>query len=112
MARRPVNAPKRAETYQHEDQAVLRPEVGTQAQFKKRREPKKYRYDDSLSPTLDWDGQNAAREVGEWLLSQIEEAATLPPPHQFDEPRSNGDVRITGLADAVAELKEARPAIS
>ena len=105
MARRSVKTAKRAEVYQHEDRAVLRPEVGTQAQFKKRREPKKYRYDDSLSPTLDWDGQNASRELGEWLLAQIEEAASLPPPHLFNEPHTSGDVEITGLTDAIAELR-------
>ncbi len=48
----------RAETYRHEDEALLRPEVGTQAQFTKRKAPKTYRYDSSLSPALDWDGQN------------------------------------------------------
>lgn len=61
---------KRAETYRHEDEALLRPEVGTQAQFRKRRAPRTYRYESSLSPALDWDGQNSARELGEWLLTQ------------------------------------------
>jgi adenine-specific DNA-methyltransferase len=41
---------QRAETYLHDEQAVLRPEVGTQPQFKKRKQPQKYAYDDSLSP--------------------------------------------------------------
>ena len=41
-----------------------RPEVGTQAQFQKK-PPQTYRYVSSLSPALDWDGQNAARERGE-----------------------------------------------
>ena len=97
--------PKRAETYRHDDEALLRPEVGTQAQFKKRKPPKAYRYDSSLSPALDWDGQNAARELGEWLLVQIEEAAALEPPFAFPEPRRFGDVEISGLHDAVARLK-------
>ena len=35
----------------------MRPEVGTQAQFKKKLPPKKYRYDDSLSPALDGTGR-------------------------------------------------------
>jgi adenine-specific DNA-methyltransferase len=104
-AKQAAKTAKRAEVYQHDEQAVLRPEAGTQAQFKKRREPKRYRYDDSLSPALDWDGQNAARELGEWLLTQIEEAASLPAPHVFNEPRRCRDVEIGGLADAVAELK-------
>jgi adenine-specific DNA-methyltransferase len=102
--RRPTAAP-RAETYLHDEQAVLRPEVGTQPQFRKRKQPQKYRYDDSLSPALDWDGQNPARDVGEWLLSQIEEAAQLDPPHRFPEPRRCGDVVIDGLEDALTALK-------
>ena len=72
MAKRAEKTPNRAEVYQHDEQAVIRPEGGTQAQFKKRREPKRYRYDYSLSPALDWDGQNQARDFGEWLLAQIE----------------------------------------
>jgi len=83
----------------------LRPEVGTQAQFKKRKPPKTYRYDSSLSPALDWDGQNSARELGEWLLAQIEEAAALAPPHLFVASRRFGDVEVAGLHDAIARLK-------
>jgi adenine-specific DNA-methyltransferase len=84
---------------------VLRPEVGTQPQFKKRKQPEKYRYDDSLSPAMDWDGQNPGRELGEWLLAQIEEAARLDPPNRFPESRTCGDVVIDGLEDALAALK-------
>ena len=61
-----------------------------QAQFRKKKEPKTYRYDSSLSPALDWDGQNPGRELGEWLLAQIEEASLLEAPHEFSEPRSFG----------------------
>ena len=49
----------------------MRPEVGTQAQFKKKKPPKTYRYDSSLSPALDWDATNPAREQGEKQLSVI-----------------------------------------
>ncbi len=106
MARRTAKVSKRAETYQHDEQAVLRPDAGTQAQFKKRMDPKRYRYDNSLSPALDWDGQNPARELGDWLLRQIEEAAQLDPPHMFAEPHTYGDVTVDGLTDAVAALKK------
>ena len=34
-----------------------RPEIGTQAQFRTKKPAKTYRYDSSLSPALDWDGQ-------------------------------------------------------
>lgn len=64
--------------YKHpESTSVMRPDVGTQAQFKKRRPAKTFRYDDSLSPALQWDGQNAAREQGETLIRQALEAVTL-----------------------------------
>jgi len=98
-------SPKTAEAYKHDDEALLRPDVGTQAQFRKRKPPKTYRYDSSLSPAFDWDGQNSARELGEWLLAQIEEASRLDPPHAFPEPRTFGDVEVAGLADAVERLK-------
>src|SRR5215210_7112618 len=105
MARRAKpKAPRRAETYRHEDEALLRPDVGTQAQFRRKKPPRTYRYDSSLSPALDWDGQNSARELGEWLLARIEEAARLEPPHRFDSPRRFGDVEVGGLHDAISAL--------
>jgi adenine-specific DNA-methyltransferase len=64
---------KPAKNYQHpESESPMRPEVGTQAQFKKKLPPKTYRYDSSLSPALDWDGQNPAREQGEAQLAVTE----------------------------------------
>src|ERR1035437_6200503 len=69
---------KTAKSYKHpESESPMRPEMGTQAQFKKKLPPKKYRYDDSLSPALDWDGQNPAREQGEALIRQALDAQTL-----------------------------------
>lgn len=66
-----------AEAYTHPDAtSALRPDVGVQAQFKKKKPPKTYRYDSSLSPALAWDEQ-AAREQGEELLAGILEAKTL-----------------------------------
>jgi adenine-specific DNA-methyltransferase len=73
-----TNGPTGAKSYRHPSASVLlRPDVGTQAQFKKKKPPATYRYDSSLSPTLDWDGQNPSREHGEAILKQIIEAATL-----------------------------------
>src|SRR5207247_7990945 len=69
---------KPAQNYRHpESESLMRPDVGTQAQFKKKLPPKKYRYDDSLSPALEWDGQNPAREQGEALILRALEAKTL-----------------------------------
>jgi adenine-specific DNA-methyltransferase len=55
--------PKKARTtrvdpefYKHpESESLLRPDVGTQAQFRKKKPPQEYRYDSSLSPELQWD---------------------------------------------------------
>src|ERR1035437_733378 len=67
-----------AKSYQHpESDSPMRPDIGTQAQFKKKKEPKKYRYDSSLSPAMEFDGQNPAREQGEALIRQIFEAKSL-----------------------------------
>ena len=98
----------RAETYRHpEAESPSRPDVGTQAQFKKKKPPVTYHYDSSLSPALDWDGQNHARELGEWLLAMIEEASRLDPPHLFPQPRefNGGEYKVYGLHDAVQLLK-------
>ena len=76
---KPKNAtPKQAENYSHpEAKSLLRPDVGTQAQFKKKKPPTTYRYDSSLSPALEWDGQNPAREQGEELIRDILKAGDL-----------------------------------
>jgi adenine-specific DNA-methyltransferase len=66
--------PREAESYKHpESSSPMRPDVGTQAQFKKRKPPVTYHYDSSLSPALDWDGQNSSREKGEEQLAIITE---------------------------------------
>lgn len=57
--------------------APQRPDIGTQAQFRKRKEPARYQYDSSLAPALDWDGQNPAREQGEALIREILDAPSL-----------------------------------
>jgi hypothetical protein len=47
-------AAKREADYRHaEAKTPLRPAVGTQAQFRKKKAPVAYRYDSSLSPALD-----------------------------------------------------------
>jgi len=69
--------PAPAKSYTHKDQtALMRPDVGTQAQFKKRKEPVRYAYDHPI-PLLQWDGHNPAREKGEALIREILEAGSL-----------------------------------
>ena len=68
----------RAESYTHSSAEVSsRPEIGTQAQFRRKKAPKTYAFDSSLSPGLDWDGQNHAREQGEALIQRILAATSL-----------------------------------
>src|SRR5438093_4204272 len=111
--RKPRNqAGKVAEGYKHPDQTLLlRPEVGTQAQFRKKKPPQTYRYDSSLSPALDWDGGNGARELGEWLLRVIERAAALEAPHvlpspaEFKTPDGRVALSVRSLQEAIDHLK-------
>ncbi len=80
MAKKAKSAAKSNQTapYKHpEAKSLMRPEVGTQAQFKKKKSPKNYRYDSSLSPALNWDAKNPAREQGEQLIKQVLDAKTL-----------------------------------
>ncbi len=99
-----------AEPYLHTQETPMRPEVGTQAQFKKRKAPITYRYDSSLDPALSWD-DGASRTLGEWLLGLIVEASKLPSPHRFSEPRrffGAGNavlMTVNSLGDAVKELQ-------
>jgi len=102
---------KKADSYRYpEAESPLRPEAGTQAQFRKKKPPATYRFDSSLSPALEWDGQNSTRELGEFLLACIQDAARLPAPHLFDKPRvftlNDGSAAATvrGLEDAVQQL--------
>ncbi|MAE71781.1 MAG: site-specific DNA-methyltransferase, partial [Gemmatimonadetes bacterium] len=71
----PGKRDRKTGSYTHpEASALLRPEVGAQPQFKKKRPPVSYRYDSSLSPALEWDGQNPAREQAEQHIRGILDA--------------------------------------
>ena len=54
-----------------------RPEVGTQARFALKKPSQTYRYDSSLAPSLEWDGQNGARQEAEALIRQVLDATSL-----------------------------------
>ena len=87
----------------------MRPEVGTQAQFKKKKEPQKYRYDDSLSPALEWDGQNPARERGEARIARAEQElaeakkklADASKPEEIEAAKKH----LVAAQEAIRELK-------
>jgi adenine-specific DNA-methyltransferase len=114
MAKRSAKpAGKTADSYVHPAESVpMRPEIGTQAHFRKKKPPKTYRYDSSLSPELDWDG-GSGRALAEWLLAAVQDAAALPAPHAFAKPREFRDaggtvvVSVSSLQEAVEQLKRA-----
>jgi adenine-specific DNA-methyltransferase len=92
--------------YRHDAAAISRPDVGVQAQFNARREPKTYRYDSSLAPELCWD-ENAEREFAEWLLNLVAEAAEKGESEVFAKEqvwKGTGD-RFASLSQCIARLK-------
>ncbi len=69
--------PRRSDNYRHpEAEALLRPDIGIQPQFRKKKPVTAYRYDSSLAPSLEWDGQNPAREQGEARIASLEQHIT------------------------------------
>ena len=112
--RRKKGAGKVAEAYAHPVSVPAHAARGGYAaaiQKEKAAPPVTYRYDSSLSPSLDWDGGNGARELGEWLLRVIEEAAGRPAPHTLSAPAefraADGQVLVSvgSLQEAVDQLK-------
>lgn len=87
-------------SYAHpEASALLRPDVGTQAQFRKKKPPATYHYDPSLSPALDWDQQNPAREQAEAKIAAL--AGTVSAPFRAGE---HGQIAVKAIDDRGNEL--------
>ena len=105
---------RRAEGYRHpEASALLRPDVGTQAQFRKKKKSATWHYDPALSPALDWDGQNPARERAEAKIAALQEritrlAASIGEGDASGVSDSDLDVARKELAAARAEVDELR----
>jgi adenine-specific DNA-methyltransferase len=69
VKKQPAKA-KEAKTYGHSQEHPLRPDIGTEVQFKKKKPPVTYRYDSSLAPSLEWDN-HPAREQAESEINAI-----------------------------------------
>jgi|SRR5919109_615369 adenine-specific DNA-methyltransferase len=100
-------------------EALLRPDVGTQAQFRKKKSPREYRYDSSLSPALDWDGQSQARERCEALIKQIVDAESLDQARaaaeelkRLSQPFLNWAGKAERLGGMTVHSEDARPVMS
>lgn len=92
--------------YAHAEEAVLRPDVGVEAQFSHRKPPKTYRYDSSLAPELSWD-ENGERAFAEWLLKLVADAAEKGEATVFAEPQvwKGTEERFTSLSQCAARLR-------
>ncbi|MDB5736591.1 MAG: type restriction-modification system StyLTI enzyme mod [Sphingomonas bacterium] len=92
-----------ASAYKHSLDAVQRPDVGVEAQFPNKKQPRTYRYDSSLSPELSWD-ENAERDLGEWLINLIAESAEKGEEAVFAEPQVwlGTEERFSSLAPCAA----------
>lgn len=97
---------QQSSNYTHSQEAVQRPDIGVQPEFNNRKPAKSYRYDSSLAPELSWD-ENAERELAEWLLTLIADAAEQGKAAVFAEPQvwqGTGD-KFKSISECVARLK-------
>ena len=95
-----------ASPYKHAQESVQRPDVGVEAQFARKKPPRIYCYDSSLSPELSWD-ESADRAFAEWLLGMIAGAAEKGEGKVFAEPRvwQGTEERFTSLSQCAARLQ-------
>src|SRR5882762_3351582 len=95
-----------ADSYRHSQSARQRPDVGVQEQFTKRKPPQTYRFDSSLDPALSWD-ENRDRELAEWLLGLIDQAAEKGEKIVFQSAQKweGGGVRVESTRAAVGLLR-------
>lgn len=100
--------------YKHSQDAVQRPDVGIQEQFRAKRAPKTFRYDSSLDPSLSWD-ENRDHELAEWLIGLVQRCATEGEHIVFAQPQEwvGGGVRVQSLkmtADLLQKIS--KPALN
>ena len=99
--RKSADTSSQGKSYTHPTvETPMRPDVGTQAQFQGKMPPQTFRYDSSLSPALEWDGQNAAREEGEKHLAAI--LRELAEARSALAKKGNGELS----AEAIAALRK------
>jgi adenine-specific DNA-methyltransferase len=97
---------KTTKPYQYpEADLPMRPEIGTQPQFKKKKPPQTYRYDSSLSPALDWDGQNPARETAEALIKELADSGLQMAELSKQPPGPERDQQIDNLKSKIGEAE-------
>ncbi len=74
--RRTSEPSPKAEAYAHAVEYPIRPDVGIEPEFRRRKPPATYRFDKSLDPQLSWDPQRQRDETEE-LLAELRMLATV-----------------------------------
>lgn len=100
------NRAESTSVYKHGQESVQRPDVGVEAQFSNKKQPKTYRYDSSLAPELTWD-ESADRAFAEWLLALVADAAEQGEGKIFAAPQvwqGNGE-SFSSLSQCIARLR-------
>jgi adenine-specific DNA-methyltransferase len=98
-------------SYEHQHEAVQRPDVGVQDQFTTKKPAKLYSYDSSLDPSLSWD-ENRDRELAEWLIGLVARTASEGETEVFKEAqvwRGNTSIQVASLkmaADILQNLSQ------
>ncbi len=111
--RRKVSKSDKAVSYKYPDSDLAaRPEIGTQAHFKKAKPPTTYRFDSSLAPELVWDGQNPARETAEHLIKEIADCGLQIADLARQPPSKDRDAEIARLQSAIRNHQSAIRKIS
>ncbi len=98
--------PTGTSVYKHEQELVQRPDVGVEAQFSNKKQPKTYRYDSSLAPELSWD-ESADRAFAEWMLALIADAAEKGEHKVFATPQvwKGNEESFSSLSQCIARLR-------
>ena len=113
MARPRKTGPKEAQSYRYPDaDLAARPEIGAQAHFKKAKPPATYRFDSSLAPELQWDGQNPVRETAEALIKEIADCGLRIADLAIQPASSKRDQEIANRKSQIANLQSRLRGIS
>ncbi len=93
-------------SYSHPEATTpSRPEIGTQAHFRRAKPPSTWSYDSSLSPELHWDGENLSRELAENLIAELSDQALRAVEIARQPATKERDDELHQVADQIRETR-------
>ncbi|MGB3120414.1 MAG: hypothetical protein WBE58_16455, partial [Verrucomicrobiales bacterium] len=93
-------------SYSHPEATTpSRPEIGTQAHFRRAKPPSTWSYDLSLSPELHWDGENLSRELAENLIAELSDQALRAVEIARQPATKERDDELHQVADQIRETR-------